>query len=65
MRRKSHALTKLLSQQTPITGGGEHIELFRLSFTSLIPYSSLSFDSNNIPGASSTLPERSSFKWNW
>ncbi|RTG83696.1 uncharacterized protein DC041_0004715 [Schistosoma bovis] len=64
MRRKSHALTKLLSQQTPITGGGEHIELFRLSFTSLIPYSSLSFDSNNIPGASSTLPERSSFKWN-
>ncbi|CAH8510823.1 hypothetical protein MS3_00006418 [Schistosoma haematobium] len=64
MRRKSHALTKLLSQQTPITGGGEHVELFRLSFTSLIPYSSLSFDSNNIPGASSTLPERSSFKWN-
>ncbi|CAH8525674.1 unnamed protein product [Schistosoma rodhaini] len=64
MRRKSHALTKLLSQQTPITGGGEHIELFRLSFTSLIPYSSLSFDGNNIPGASSTLPERNSFKWN-
>ncbi|CAI2726458.1 unnamed protein product [Schistosoma spindalis] len=63
MRRKSHALTKLLSQQTPITGGGEHIELFRLSFTSLIPYSSLSFD-NNISGASSTLPERNSFKWN-
>ncbi|KAH8860195.1 FERM,ARHGEF and pleckstrin domain-containing protein isoform 3 [Schistosoma japonicum] len=68
VRKKSNALIKLLSQQTPVTGvsggGCDHIELFRLSFSSLIPYSSLSFDSNNIAGGVSTLPERSSFKWN-
>ncbi|CAH8482867.1 unnamed protein product [Schistosoma turkestanicum] len=64
MRKTSHALTKLLSQQTPITGDDEHIKLFRLSFTSLIPNSSLSFDSNHIFGTTSTLLDRSNFKWN-
>ncbi|CAH8840999.1 unnamed protein product [Trichobilharzia szidati] len=74
MRKKSHLLTKLLAQKHPLTAGGivgggsDHLELFRLSFTSLIPYPSSTFNNNNnnngLYDSSSTLYGKSGFKWN-